>query len=339
MSKCIPNPSNDKGGKQATALRKKNAEAADQFMGFIPKCCCLDKIIKGNYRYVTDQFDAMDFTNTDLWEAESKTTKNNNVYKTYKWKGNEDKTTLVTSADPNVILNGCDVSRGILVERDSEGKIKKSENIVTDITKLSKPDDENDSTNNCTCEDNDPTLNYYNHNIKKSTTKVLDKNGKVNITDIQKLKLKANLFAKWGALNEKSYRLKLTDPAVKLYDFPDSYYTDPEKKIFDPSCTDSEGYIFAGKKDPASGNIVCDTIKWNDNDMESNSKAAYMKDQHKYFYHLPNSTFSKPSLFVPSDDFKKTVEDQLKTINDNNSNTENDGFFGGIYNYMFSIKK
>jgi hypothetical protein len=327
-SKCKPN-SGDKGGRQATALRTKNeTDAAEKFMGFIPKCCCLDKIIVGGYTYVRDPFDAQDFTNDDLWKVIEKNTTNGIKYNTYEWIGGEDGLSTATAVS-TAKLNGCDTTGGTLVEKDNEGTITKSKDIDTTVAGLN---------GGCTCNNNDPTLNYYNHKIKAGAN-VLDANKKLVISDAQKLKLKANLFAKWGAEKEKTYRLKSDNPAAKLYDFPVDYYTDSTKTIFKSDCL-VDGYILAGKKD--GDKIVCDKSKWTSDtgpsSLSSNSKAVYMINENKYFYHLPNSTFSKPSLFEPPDDFKKAIEEQKKAIEDE-KNAPTDGFFGGIYNYIFPVKK
>lgn len=329
-SKCKPD-SSATGGLQAIALRAKNAVAADKFMGFIPKCCCLDKIQKGGYKYVSDKFAAQDFKNSDLWIPVEKVSINKNKYNTYKWKGPQSKTSEVISGSgkSDAKLNGCESSSVSLNKKDKNGNVVETKTVNPSVSELSGGDEP------CICDDYDPTLNYY-HN-SNSDSSVLT-SGKLVISDNQKLNLKANLFAKWGADKEITYRLKSDDPAAKLYDFPIDYYTDSTKTKFKTVCVVG-GYILAGKKESAtSDKIVCDSDTWLASDLSSNSKAAYMIGKNKFFYHLPNSTFTKPSLFVPPDDFKKAIEEQQKAIQAE-QNAPKDGFFGGVYNYIFSVKK
>jgi hypothetical protein len=63
-----------------------------------------------------------------------------------------------------------------------------------------------------------------------------------------------------------------------------------------------------------------------------------MNGKGKFYYFLPGSSFSKPSLFQPSNDFAKSVQEQMKAIEDA-KNAPTEGFFGGIYNYIFPVKK
>ena len=336
--KCKPD-SSKKGGAQTNAMRKANADAAKKFMGFIPKCCCLTKHQKEGYSYVTDPDEGQDFTNTKLWEAEDKTSVNlkDNPYKKYKWIGGDSKLTSV-KGDPNAKLHGCDVSGGAL--KDDKGKPTP---IDKDIDALSTGDKDNP----CTCPDGDPTLNYYNYN--KDMT-VVGEDGKLIITDQLKLKLKSNLFTTWAnkdlnakptALTigdtEKSYRIKVTgldDPNIALkYNFLDSYYyTDDKKTKLKDGSLDSDNYILAAKID--SDKIIFDKDKWSG----FTGKAAYMNGKGKFYYSLPGSSFSKPSLFQPSNDFAKSVQEQMKAIEDA-KNAPTEGFFGGIYNYIFPVKK
>jgi hypothetical protein len=342
---CKPNVSDRTGGLQATAMRNANAESAEKFMGFIPKCCCLTKLREGNYSYVKDKNDAQDFSNKDLWKIDKVTSVSKQEYNTYTWKGGVG---LLTNGVPdnNAKLHGCEVSKGGEL-KDKSGKVSP---IETDVKKLSEGNPDPLKKDTCVCPDGDPTLNYYNYNKDSS---VLGSDKKIVITDVQKLKLKANLFATW-AKNEKdgdigkteiSYRVKSTDDIAKLYNFPDSYYTDPiTKTTFKSECL-VDGYILAGKKEsPTSDKIVCDKSTWSNksgdvSDISSNSRAGYMVGKNKYFYHLPNSSYIKPSLFEPPDDFKKAVEEQMKAIEEEKNKPKDDGFFGGIYNYIFPVKK
>lgn len=326
---CKPNIKNEKGGKQAVAMMAANKDAADKFMGFIPKCCCLTKIQKGDYKYVENESIGKDFTNTNYWASNDVKSANltDTSHKTYKWKDGNSSLLKDGSADSSAKLHGCDVSGGSL--KDSSDKLQFILTKAEDLTK--------DEKNPCVCPDGDPTLNYYNYN--KDMT-VVEK-GKLKISPELKLKVKANLFATWAknetgsnvGNTEKSYRVKPTDDAAKLYEFPESYYTNKTKTTFKPECL-VDGYILAGTKD--GDKIVCDTSKWPDT-LKSNEKAKYMIDKHKFFYHLPNSTFSKPSLFEPSEDFSNSIKTQMEAIK--NSDVPKDGFFGGIYNYVFSVKK
>jgi hypothetical protein len=340
--KCRPNPSNPKGGAQATAMMKANEGAADKFMGFIPKCCCLTKLRNTGYSYVTDPAEGQDFTNTDLWQPEERTSENlkDDPYKSYKWIGPSSKLTPV-SGDPTAILHGCDVSGGSLVGDD-----KKAEDIVKDLEELSNGDKENP----CKCEDGDPTLNYYNYN--KDMTVVDKATGKLIITDKLKLKLKSNLFTTWSnkdtntkptplteGTTEESYRIKLTgvdDPNIALkYNFLDRYYYDDDKKTkLKASYLNNDGYILAGKVDSATDTIVADTDTWSD----FTGKAAYMNGKGKFYYYVPGSSLTKPSLFKPPDDFAKSVKEQMEAL-ESAKDAPTDGFFGGIYNYIFPVKK
>jgi hypothetical protein len=344
-SKCLPNVGDTKGGLQANAMRTANAGAAEKFIGIIPKCCCLTKIQSGDYKYVTDPGEAQDFNNEDLWIKNEVYSVNRPreqgypPYYTYEWK---DKTTGLTpgTSDPQAKLHGCDVAPSSLI--DSSGN---TTNNTTDPATLTRGDP-SDATTACTCPDGDPTLNYYNSSVGGTRnpldTSVLDANKKIIITDAQKLRMKANLFAKWSAQDttsnatlgttEKSYRVKSTDEAVQLYD----YYFDSSGAV-KVSCLSSDGFILAATKD-ATGVVTCDSSTWTTTDLSTNSNASYMSGKNKYLYYIQNSSYLKPSVFQPPTDFADSIKEQMAAFEAAKAGTTS-GFFGGVYNLMFPKTK
>jgi len=354
MDLCKPKPNDDKGGKQASAMRNANAGAAEKFMGIVPKCCCLTKIQTGEWKSVADLNDAEDYTNTDLWTATPVYSTNRpqsqgyTPYNVYTWNDTPTNQSKLTTnpPEPNAILHGCDVSPAAFKQASTT-----SPDIVTDKDQLTNGNPQKPETK-CECKDGDPTLNYY-AQMNKS---VINVPPPVN-------KLKANLFAKWGKLDtpvgsgatEKSYRLKVGDPGLSAYTFPDEYYTDSTKTVFKDSSLDTTSkpgvkYILAPIADPASTStppkLIGNTSKWTLAELSDstgilyNTGAKYMVDNNtgKYMYLNPNSTLLTPSVSIPPADFASAVKLQLDVLKTLINAPVIAPFYGGIYNYLFPAK-
>jgi hypothetical protein len=325
-NKTLPDGSTP--GKYAQIIKEKNSENAENFLGFIPKCCCLSKIkptTGPRGKYIKNKIIAFDYNNDKYWKKNEKPNQANPALKTvtYEFKKELNITELeeLPSSSNTVELPGC-----------SSTEYRKNGVAV-------KPDDKD-----CECPDGDPTLNYVGH---------------INNLELTPLEKKQNLFQKWDSDTEKSYRVKnpnanisLNSPSTSLnYQIsdkvvptflPDFYYKDPSKKT-ELKEKDSKGnkssdiYGYLYNLTYVSDNdktIIFDTSIYGDKDFTG--EAIYMNKQHKYYYQLPNASLNLSSNNQTSAqiEFKKAIQDAKNEFNKTPSlspSVSRAGFFGGIY--------
>jgi len=264
---CGPAP-----GTPGAQIVKANSKAAEKFMGFVPKCCCLQTINSQPWKYVTDTKVAADKTHP-CWIPN---TRPNSAYlpdqvggqpniTTYSWDNNTASCQKLLSSGTNnqsPEIHGCDVSDGTLTDPNNPSN---TATVISDVTTLSTPIAGTDGTPaapSCTCPDGDPTLNYY--EILNDTTSGLLKPSDSNA--LQKTNLEI-LFITWGNLDiksgqplgttEKSYRATSASIPSLPFTLPPCYY-DSNKKLL-AGATDSNGYLYNNITDNKTPpNIVID---------------------------------------------------------------------------------
>lgn len=315
--RCGPDPTNkQEGGEYAAKILEENSKNAEKFLGFAPKCCCLDRFKAGpKPKYIEDKSIVVDYSNTRYWKVEE----------------------TPNSSNPEIKTKKYIFKAGSVALKEIPPEIK-AEDVIPGCVQTYKRSDGTSpppSYEGCVCLDGDPTLNYIGHINDPPLT-----------ADQKLIALKQKVFAKWGS-KELLYRVKKINADNTIPTFlPDFYYTDDKKtKIKDkdiknnPS-SDSDGNLYNFRYDPETKNnpsigsriIIFDVEKYKSDDFTGD--AAFMNGKNHYYYSMPESTIGKEVDTNANPILKQKVEQAKEHKLPNASPINSPGisrFFGGIY--------